>query len=126
MAGKQNRDYHVTTFTKYPNFEKQARGILKRKRDSEVSPKKQKSFTVAYRKFKDYNEDILLYPLIPYLVNRNRKAPQNLVDRADIVDGEKAQVSVDFVDSGLITIANREFSRGLLWIFDTDKDLDKQ
>lgn len=55
----------------------------KRKRDSEVSPKEQKSFTVAHRKFKDYNEDTLLCQLMPYLVNRDRKVPQSLVDRAD-------------------------------------------
>ncbi|KAL8644430.1 MAG: hypothetical protein Q9210_007258, partial [Variospora velana] len=115
----------VSAFAKYPDFEKQARDILKRKRDSEISPKEQESFTVAHRKFKDFNEDTLLCQLMPYLVNRDRKVPQNLVKRADIVDGEEAQVSVDFVASGLMTIANREFSRSLPWIFDKDKDLDK-
>ena len=115
----------VAAFEKFPDFEKHVRDILKRKRDSEVSSKEQKSFTVAHRKFKDFNEDTLLYQLMPFLVNRERTVPQSLVDRANILDGEAHQVSVDLVDSGLMTIANREFSRSLPWIFDHDKDLDK-
>lgn len=115
---------NVAAFEKFPDFAKQVTDILKRNRDSEVSAKEQKSFTVAHRKFKDFNEDTLLGQLMPFLVNRERKVPQNLVDRAAIDEGE-AQVSVDFVDSGLMTITNREFSRSLPWVFDKDKDLNK-
>ncbi|KAL8895059.1 MAG: hypothetical protein Q9207_008313 [Kuettlingeria erythrocarpa] len=115
----------VTALAKFPDFETQVRDILKRKQDSEVSSKEQKSFMVAHRKFKDFNEDTVLYQLMPFLVKRDRTVPQNLVDRANILIGEEAQVSVDFVDSGLMTIANREFSRSLGWIFDNDKDLNK-
>ncbi len=115
----------VTALARFPGFETHVRDILKRKRDSEVSPKEQKSFMVAHRKFKDFNKDTVMYQLMPFLVNRDRKVSQSLVYRANILNGEEAQVSVDFIDSGLMTIANREFSRSLAWIFANDKDLNK-
>lgn len=62
---------------------------------------------------------------MPFLVKRERTVPQNLVDRADIAQSEEAQVSVTFVNSGLMTIRNREFSHSLPWFLDEDKDLNK-
>ncbi|KAL9012215.1 MAG: hypothetical protein Q9173_003009 [Seirophora scorigena] len=109
---------------RYPTFKKHVIDILKRKRDSEVSAKEQTSFTVAHRTFKDFNEDTLLNQLLPFLTNRNRLVPQSLVDRADIEE-EEVQVSIDFVESGLITVSNREFSRSLPFIFTEDIDLNK-
>ncbi|KAL8942709.1 MAG: hypothetical protein Q9216_001513 [Gyalolechia sp. 2 TL-2023] len=122
MYGLRQDD--VKALDRYPDFEKQVTDILKRKRDSDVSSKEQKSFTVAHRKFKGLNEDTFLCQLMPFLANRERLVPQSLVDRAGVEEDE-VQVSVDFVESGLMTVANREFSRSLPWIFDGDKELNK-
>ncbi|KAI4096015.1 MAG: hypothetical protein LQ344_001249 [Seirophora lacunosa] len=109
---------------RYPSFKKQVTDILKRKRDSEVSAREQASFTVAHRTFKDFNEDTLLNQLLPFLTNRDRLVPQSLVDRADIEE-EEVQVAIDLVESGLMTVSNREFSRSLPFIFVDDSDLNK-
>ncbi|KAI4117578.1 MAG: hypothetical protein LQ338_007520 [Usnochroma carphineum] len=115
---------NVAVFERYPAFNQQLQDILNAKRHSTVTDNEQRLYLVTHRKYKNQNEDTLINKLIPLFIKDHRTVPQPLVDRAGITEAEE-QVSVAFIDSGLVEISNREFSKAVTFVLDGDSDLNK-
>ncbi|KAL9595266.1 MAG: hypothetical protein Q9219_006542, partial [cf. Caloplaca sp. 3 TL-2023] len=130
---------------RYPELQQAVNAVLSRPRDSVPSPKVVAQYNAKLKTYRDLNEDTFLSEIIPLLFGKDRWVPASqpqtfshvqikqsgaqsvpqlptadfnrLAEMAQLLPTED-RVSVDFYDSGMITITNRDFSRNLPFLND--------
>ncbi|KAL8942016.1 MAG: hypothetical protein Q9216_001906 [Gyalolechia sp. 2 TL-2023] len=92
---------------KFPNFKKAITKIISRDRRSTVTEEHFQKFKGKLTRYQDQNEDTLLAMVLPAIIGEDRTICVN-----ENLPEEELWETVEFFDSGIITIVNREFEKG--------------
>ncbi|KAL8735784.1 MAG: hypothetical protein Q9166_000648 [cf. Caloplaca sp. 2 TL-2023] len=112
---------------KFHSFYTEVMDIITPKRLSDINPSERKEFHVKFKKYRNENENTVLPTLLPYLIRENRtvevyqkpselqagKGTPPIEGNPQVKDEEKEEIRT-FLESGIMTIQDREYQRTFL------------